>query len=155
MNPIDYTTIIIQVITSIATVFGSVGFWTYLSQKQEKKNGLTTKIDTLSTDIKNVKDSLEEEKTHRAEREKNDDSVRSTATEERKAIINSQRALMRERLLENAHKCFAKGYYTEQEREIYHDIYEIYINEPYKGNGVIHQFQPLLVELPLTDPNKK
>lgn len=152
---LDYTQIIIQLVISVTAILGGTGFWTYISQKQDKKNGLSAKVDSLSNDIKAVKDSLEREKLHRIEREQNDDLVRSVANEERKAIINSQKALMRERLLENAHKCFAKGYYTEQEREVFHDIYEIYVNEPYNGNGVIHQFQPLLIELPFVDPNAK
>lgn len=150
----DYTQIAIQIVTSLATVFAGAGFWTYLSQKSEKKDGISTKIDTLSADLKKVSENLDEEKKHRIAREKSDDKVRAVANDERKAIIESQKALMRERLLENAHKCIAKGFYTEQEREVYHAIYEIYVNEPYKGNGVIHTYQPILADLPLTDPNK-
>lgn len=133
----DYTTIIVQALISFATIFGGAGFWSWLSQKKAKKNDIVT-------DIKEIKDFLEQEKKNSKKQ-----------NFEIEAIIESLTALMRERLLDNAHKCIAKGYYTEQEREVYHAIFSIYEKEPFNGDGVIHQLQPILVELPMKDPNGK
>ena len=55
-------------------------------------------------------------------------------------------AMMRTMLKENADRCFAKGFYTVEEREIYSTLYKVY--KSYGGNGVIDEMGNRLRPLP-------
>lgn len=49
-------------------------------------------------------------------------------------------------LLENYEKCMNKGYYTVNERSVYHQLYENYVE--LGGDGVIEDIMEKLIELP-------
>lgn len=55
-------------------------------------------------------------------------------------------AIMRTMLKDNADKCFEKGYYSVEEREIYSALYKVY--KEYGGNGVIDEMGNRLRPLP-------
>ncbi len=55
-------------------------------------------------------------------------------------------AIMRTMLKDNADKCFEKGYYSVEEREIYSALYRVY--KEYGGNGVIDEMGNRLRPLP-------
>ena len=63
-------------------------------------------------------------------------------------------AIMRTMLKDNADKCFEKGYYSVEEREIYSALYKAY--KEYGGNGVIDEMGNRLRPLPyeLSDDKK-
>lgn len=61
-------------------------------------------------------------------------------------------AMMRTMLKENADRCFEKGYYTVEEREIYSALYRAY--KEYGGNGVIDEMGNRLRPLPYEPPDK-
>ena len=58
---------------------------------------------------------------------------------------------MQDRLIANADACFEKGYYTREERVTYHQMYELYISEPFNdGNPIVKELAPKLRALPMT-----
>lgn len=59
-------------------------------------------------------------------------------------------AIMRTMLKDNADKCFEKGYYSVEEREIYSALYKAY--KEYGGNGVIDEMGNRLRPLPYEPP---
>ena len=62
-------------------------------------------------------------------------------------------AMCRTMLLDNWEKCMNKGYYTVDEREVYHELYEAYKND--NGNGIIEEIAPRIRALPMEPPKNK
>ncbi len=62
-------------------------------------------------------------------------------------------AIMRTMLKDNADKCFEKGCYSVEEREIYSALYKAY--KEYGGNGVIDEMGNRLRPLPYEPPTDK
>lgn len=60
--------------------------------------------------------------------------------------------MARTMLLDNYEKCVSKGYYSVNEREVYHLLYKAYKSD--NGNGVIEELAEKIVDLP-TEPPKK
>ncbi|MBO4542793.1 MAG: hypothetical protein J5725_06370 [Bacteroidales bacterium] len=171
---IDWGTVIVQSLITLGVVFGGAGYWEYRRAKMQKKwddeskkNGVENKIDTvaqglvaltktvdsMSDDLLQIKSDIELlEKAnqvtveYRETRDKRD----KEALKAQEAVIDSLKGLLRERLLDNYYKCIEKGYYTMEERETYHALFECYTREPFRGNGVMHDLQPILVQLPRT-----
>ena len=83
----------------------------------------------------------------RAARAENDHRVIKQQEAERTIIL----AMSRTMLLNNWEKCIEKGYYTVEEREVYHKLYEAYREDD--GNGIIEQIAPRIRALPMEPPN--
>ena len=119
---------------------------------------LTGKVDHLTEDVTELKDDLillqhanEETVKYRELRDKQD----KESIIVQQAIINSLMGILRERLVENYHRCQEKGYYSKEEREVYGKMYECYTQDPFNGNGVIHQLQPVMQSMPWTEEEAK
>ncbi len=97
----------------------------------------------LAIVMKNINDDTRSYRNQRAEEEKEaqEKDVASKKKQE-DAIL----AIMRTMLKENADRCFEKGYYTVEEREIYSNLYKVY--KAYGGNGVIDEMGNRLRPLP-------
>jgi len=59
-------------------------------------------------------------------------------------------AMSRTMLLNNYEKCMDKGYYTLEEREVYHKLYEAYKSDG--GNSIIDEIAPRIRALPMEPP---
>lgn len=59
-------------------------------------------------------------------------------------------AMSRTMLLDNYEKCVNKGYYTLEEREVYHKLYEAYKDDG--GNSIIDEIAPRIRKLPIEKP---
>lgn len=118
------------IVTIVCSILASSGLWAAIQALINKKSG-KEKI------LEDIKAQVAELKQDNVESKKNQD-----------AMINAQRDLMKERLLENYKRCLAKGFYTRDEREVYEELFERYESEPFKGNGVIHDLHSLMRELP-------
>ena len=121
-------------------------------------SGLDAKVDNLADEIKEVKNDIlllqkanEETVKYRELRDQQD----KKAAKVQEAIIQSLMGILRERLVENYHRCLEKGYYTKEEREVYGKMYECYTQDPFNGNGVIHQLQPVMQSMPWTAEDAK
>ena len=88
----------------------------------------------------------EETKKYRESRDQRDEAN----AEAQRAVIESLRAMIRDRLLDAYDKCMEKGYYTKEERETYGELFKCYESKPFDGNGVMHQLQPKMQSLPWT-----
>ena len=62
-------------------------------------------------------------------------------------------AMSRTMLLNNYEKCAAKGFYSLEEREVYHKLYEAYKDDG--GNSVIDEIAPRIRRLPIEPPRDK
>lgn len=62
-------------------------------------------------------------------------------------------AMSRTMLLNNWERCMEKGYYTVEEREVYHKLYEAYREDD--GNGIIEEIAPRIRALPMEPPKKE
>lgn len=88
--------------------------------------------------------------------EKRDEARIAQAEAEHKAIKqrDAERtiilAMSRTMLLNNWEKCMEKGYYSIEEREVYHKLYEAYRKD--NGNGVIEEIAPRIRALPIEPP---
>lgn len=123
-------------LTLIATIVGSIlassGLWAVIQTIINKKTGKEKMLEAIITELSEIKkDNAESHKY-------------------RDAMISAQRDLMRERLLEAYYRCTAKGYYSREERETYGSLFERYESEPFNGDGVLHDLQPIMKELPWT-----
>ena len=89
-----------------------------------------------------------DEKREMARAERAEDKRRER--EQREAERNIILAIARTMLLDNYEKCVDKGYYSVDEREIYHKLYVEYKNDG--GNGIIDTIAARVKELPLEPP---
>lgn len=62
-------------------------------------------------------------------------------------------AMSRTMLLDNYEKCMDKGFYTLEEREVYHKLYEAYKSDG--GNSIIDEIAPRIRRLPIEPPKKE
>lgn len=62
-------------------------------------------------------------------------------------------AISRTMLLNNYEKCVSKGYYTFEERKVYHELYEAYKSDG--GNSIIDEIAPRIRALPMEPPKKE
>jgi len=83
------------------------------------------------------------------------DAQDKTSSIERGAVIESLKAMIRDRLLEAYERCTTKGYYTIEERETYGKLYECYHSQPFEGNGVMQQLREKMLELPISEEAAK
>lgn len=164
----------VQLIITTGAVFGGAGFWQWkLSRDQAKRDAeskekgvekkvddladnfksLNIKVDGISIGMQEIKDDVmllqianEETRQYRESKDKRD----AESSEAQKAVIDSLRAMIRDRLLDAYDKCMEKGYYTKEERETYGELFKCYESKPFDGNGVMHQLQPKIQALPWT-----
>ena len=171
---IDWGTIIVQSLITLGVVFGGAGFWSLRQakfqakreDKKEEKNydtkfdtlsnqvtTLSTQITTVSEDIQGLKQDialLQEANQITVEYRKSRDEQDRISSVERGAVIESLKAMSRDRLLDAYERCMAKGYYTIEERETYGKLYECYHGKPFEGNGVMQQLREKMLALPTT-----
>lgn len=76
------------------------------------------------------------------------DEAREQAEAERRLTI----AMARSQLLENYERCMDKGFYTVDEREVYHELYDAYHKDG--GNGIMTDLREKIVELPTEPPRE-
>jgi len=88
----------------------------------------------------------EEARIERAENERRKIEQREA---ERTIIL----AMSRTMLLDNYEKCMDKGFYTLEEREVYHKLYEAYKSDG--GNSIIDEIAPRIRRLPIEPPRDK
>ena len=90
---------------------------------------------------------------------KREDARLAQAENERKKIEQREAeriiilAMSRTMLLNNYERCVEKGYYTVEEREVYHKLYQAYREDD--GNGVIEEIAPRIRALPMEPPKDK
>lgn len=170
----DWITLLIQLLVTAGAVFGGAGFWQWMQSKDQAKRDakskesgvekkvddltdtvtdLNQKFDTISVDMKSIREDIallkkadEVTKNYIESRDKQD----KAAMEARQAIIESLTGLLRDRLLEAYKRCMKKGYYTAAERETYGALFKCYESEPFRGDGVMHDLQPIIKKLPWT-----
>ena len=93
--------------------------------------------------MKNINDDTRTYRQHRSEMEEaQEKEAKKKQEKEDMALL----AIMRTMLKDNADKCFEKGYYSVEEREIYSALYKVY--KEYGGNGVIDEMGNRLRPLP-------
>lgn len=171
--------VVTQVLATAGLIFGGAEYWKWKQMKlqtkrdeQSKESGLEKKVDTLTETVKaldtkvdGISDDMQEVKKDVAlleeaneatvkYRELRDKKDKDTAVVQQ-AIIKSLTGILRERLLENYHRCIAKGFYSKEEREVYGAMFECYTQDPFNGNGVMHQLQPIMQNLPWTEDEAK
>ena len=170
----DLIPVAIQFLVTGGAIFGGAGFWQWRMAREQakrdaesKEKGVEKKVDNLAEDFKamsktvegisvgmqEIKDDVmllqiasEETKQYRESRDQKD----AINAEAQQAVIDSLRAMIRDRLLEAYDRCMAKGYYTKEERETYGELFKCYEDKPFKGNGIMHQLQPKIQALPWT-----
>ncbi len=62
-------------------------------------------------------------------------------------------SMARAMLIDNYNACMEKGYYSLEEREVYHLLYESY--HANGGNGVITQARDKILQLPMEPPEEE
>jgi hypothetical protein len=73
--------------------------------------------------------------------------------EQREAERTIILAMSRSMLLNNYERCMDKGYYTVEEREVYHKLYLAYKSDG--GNSVIEDIAPRIRALPMEPPKSR
>lgn len=91
--------------------------------------------------------------------EKREEARIARAETERKIIEQREAertiilAMSRSMLLNNYERCMDKGFYTVEEREVYHKLYVAYRDDG--GNSVIEDIAPRIRALPMEPPRDK
>lgn len=88
---------------------------------------------------------------YRKEREEKEAEEAEKQKVREQAINKLTLGMARTMLLNNYQACLAKGYYSIDQREVYHELYQAYRQD--SGNGIIQQISHKIVELP-TEPPK-
>jgi chromosome segregation ATPase len=162
--------IVVQLIATAGLIFGGAEYWKFRQRKLDKEDkasgtqklisdtldevkSLNTKVDTMSSDISDLHKDIallqqanEETIKYRNAR----DAADQQTSQERQAMIESLKSLMRERLLDVYNKCVKKGFYSKEEREVYKPLYECYTSDPFRGNGVMKDLHHIMVRLPMS-----
>ena len=145
-------------LTLIGTIVGSIlassGLWAVIQSLINKKTGKEKALEDIKSQLAELKQDNLEALAYREERELLEEKRFAAQKAERDAMINAQRDLMRERLLDVYYRCTAKGYYSKEERETYGALFDCYESEPFNGDGVLHDLQPIMKELPWTKDTK-
>lgn len=171
----EWIKVALELIATAGIVFGGTGYWQYRQAKlQNKKDeevkkeniellnkqfkALNDKFDGVSSDLNKIKDDVEllqaANKATVAYREARDEQDKKYSAE-REALIKALTDTMRSRLLDFFERCCDKGYYTVEERNVYHPLYERYKAAPFNGNGVMDELHDKIVELPMTKEEKE
>lgn len=178
LSEIDWTSVLVQSVATIALIFGGAGFWEWRikkfqakrEDKKEEKNyddkfdqlsdqftGLSSQMTGVVSDVQGIKQDmalLQEANRVTAEYRKDRDEQDKISATERAAVIESLKALIRDRLLDAYERCMEKGYYTVEERETYSKLYECYHGKPFEGNGVMGELQKKMLKLPTSLDDK-
>lgn len=136
------------VVTIVSSILASSGLWAVIQTIINKKTGKEKDLQDIKDQLTELKKDNLEALEYRKSREALEESRLADQKVERDAIINAQRDMMRERLLDNYYRCIAKGFYSKEERETYGSLFDCYTKPPFNGNGVIHDLQPIMKELP-------
>lgn len=116
--------------TIVCSILASSGLWAVIQTLINKKTGKEKLLEDIKAQVSELKrDNIEAKK--------NQD-----------AMLNAQRDLIRERLLDAYYRCTTRGYFSREERETYEALFECYTQPPYNGNGVIHDLWDIMRELP-------
>lgn len=141
-------------LTLIATIAGSIlassGLWAVIQTLINKKTGKEKALEEIKSQLAELKQDNIEALEYRKSRELLEEQRLAAQKAERDAMITAQRDLMRERLLEAYYHCTSKGFYSKEERETYGALFECYESEPFNGDGVLHDMQHIMKELPFT-----
>ena len=97
----------------------------------------------LAIIMKNINDDTRQ---YRQQRKEQEDALKKEAELKQQKEDLALLAIMRTMLKDNADKCFDKGFYSVEEREIYSTLYKVY--KEYGGNGVIDEMGNRLRPLP-------
>ena len=112
---------------------------------------LKVSMTQLSSDVDILKAANKATIEYRQARETREQESFKVYQAERQGTIEALKVLMQDRLIANADACFEKGYYTREERVTFHQMYELYISEPFNdGNPIVKELAPKLRALPMT-----
>ena len=132
----DLIPLAVQLLVTTGAIFGGAGFWQWKQTREQAKRdaeskekgvekkvddlaenfkSLNIKVDGISIGMQEIKDDVmllqianEETRQYRESKDKRD----AESSEAQQAVIDSLRAMIRDRLLDAYDKCMAKGYYT-------------------------------------------
>lgn len=167
------------IVAIILAIIASPGLWEVIklkimkkSEPEEKLNNLVSLVTKLTDSVVDIKDDMSNVKVfmtqvssdvellkaankatveYREARETREQESFKIYQAERQGTIEALKILMQDRLIANADACFAKGYYTREERVTFHQMYELYISEPFNdGNPIVKELAPKLRALPMT-----
>lgn len=138
------------IVTIVCSILASSGLWAVIQTLINKKSGKEKALEEIKSQLAELKRDNIEALEYRKSRELLEEKRLAAQKAERDAMIKAQRDLMRERLLDVYYRCTAKGYYSKEERETYGALFDCYESEPFNGNGVLHDLQPIMKELPWT-----
>ena len=167
------------IVAIILAIIASPGLWEVIKLKIMKKSEPEAKLDNLvslvtklTDSVVDIKDDMSNVKVfmtqvssdvdilkaankatieYRQARETREQESFKVYQAERQGTIEALKVLMQDRLIANADACFAKGYYTREERVTYHQMFELYISEPFNdGNPIVKELAPKLRALPMT-----
>lgn len=167
------------IVAIILAIIASPGLWEVIKLKIMKKSEPEAKLDnlvnlvtTLTDSVVDIKDDMSNVKVfmtqvssdvdilkaankatieYREARETREQESFKVYQAERQGTIEALKVLMQDRLIANADACFEKGYYTREERVTFHQMYELYISEPFNdGNPIVKELAPKLRALPMT-----
>lgn len=167
------------IVAIILAIIASPGLWEVIklkimkkSEPEEKLDDLVSLVTKLTDSVVDIKDDMSNVKVfmtqvssdvellkaankatieYREARETREQESFKVYQAERQGTIEALKVLMQDRLIANADACFEKGYYTREERVTYHQMYELYISEPFNdGNPIVKELAPKLRALPMT-----
>lgn len=90
---------------------------------------------------------------YRKKREEEEEKKEKIVHEKREAQDGLNLAMARVMLLNEYEHAMAQGYYSVNERNVYHELYENYISAG--GDGIMEELAQKIVVLPTTPPQKK
>lgn len=100
-----------------------------------------------------IKRSLGQKLDHMDEKRDEARAEQAEDKKQREAERSIVLAIARTMLLNNWERCMDKGYYTVEEREVYHKLWVSYARDG--GNGIIEEIAPRIRALPMEPPKDK
>lgn len=141
---IDWTQIILAVISLVGIVFGSTGFWAFAAEKKKKAReaeeaavkqfkDLNSKVNIIVEDVQELKQAQLDTLEYRKNREERD-KIRDAAISKDIELLKKSNAVMMENMLnDNYDRVKESKVYTLAQRDIYNTMFKVYKSLHYDG----------------------
>lgn len=130
---LDWTQILLGVIALMGVIFGSTGFWAFISERKHRSDDVAKKVDSIVEDVKSLKDAHEDSINYRHLREAKEELEQAARNADIELLKKADAVIMEHMLVENYERVKSTGVYTISQRTIYSTMFKVYKSLHYDG----------------------
>lgn len=133
MMELDWTQILLGVIAVLGVIFGSTGFWAFITERKHRSDDVAKKVDIIVEDVQVLKDAHEDSLQYRQLREEKEKLEAAARNADIELLKKADAVIMEHMLLENYERVKRTGVYTISQRSIYSTMFRVYKSLHYDG----------------------